>query len=121
MALVHKAKPLSGGSAKTSFNILAHSSYTFSMNGLKNSDTLTLTVTRSTGGGSLGYIVYGAAVDSTDPYRTGHEALTVLSSQNLRAGDTIDIDLTGYDRWAVRCVYGSGTVSGDYHFVLIEN
>ncbi len=56
----------------------------------------------STGSGS--FAVYGTTADNVIPYHV-NAANTLIENVTIAAGTTREIDISGYDRFIVYCVY----------------
>lgn len=67
--------------------------------------------------------VYGTVADNLVPYHVGTN-VTLIQQVTVNSADTeVEIDVSGYDRFILYCVYGGGTVGtgGDAVYVQIEN
>ncbi|MEZ3426279.1 MAG: hypothetical protein K1W13_02575 [Lachnospiraceae bacterium] len=81
----------------------ANQNNSWTINSRKHSNTLVLTgLAGSTGSGS--FAVYGTTADNVIPYHV-NAANTLIENVTIAAGTTREIDISGYDRFIVYCVY----------------
>lgn len=67
--------------------------------------------------------VYGTTADNLVPYHVGGN-VTLIKSITVSANSSeVEVDVSGYDRFILYCVYGSGTVGTGTEaiYVQIEN
>ncbi|MBQ7781113.1 MAG: hypothetical protein IJ405_03725 [Lachnospiraceae bacterium] len=121
MAMIEKAKPVS---SKTSFiwnaGILSRQ-----INFKRSGQYLTLKGMGSAGGSTKNLVIniYGTTSDNLIPYHVGNN-LTLITQYIASATSAEEkIDVSGYDRFILYCVYGSGTVGtdSDQIYILVEN
>ncbi len=120
MKLVERAKPLSG---KTSFIWRIHNNSS-SINLKRNGNILKLSGVGNSSGttGTYALSVYGTTADNLVPYHAGGLPLTIITSITVSGNmETIEVNVSDYDRFVLYVVYGTGTHSNENVYLAIEN
>lgn len=113
------------GGGKTSF-VWRAQSIAGSINLKRNGKILKMKGVGGTGTAAktLSINVYGTTADNLVPYNAGSLPLTFIGSATVHCETTeVDFDVSGYDRFVLYCVYGSGTIGtgNDAVYVQLEN
>lgn len=77
----------------------------------------------STSAKTLDICVYGTTADNLIPHHAGG-SLTFIGAATVHcASEELQFDVSGYDRYVLYCVYGSGTIGAGNEevYVQIEN
>ena len=67
--------------------------------------------------------VYGTTPDNLVPYHVGANVIPIGSATVSATSQEVEIDVSGYDRFIIYCVYNSGTIGtgSEAVYVQIEN
>lgn len=122
MELKHYAIPLRER-GKTSF-VWSAGALSKSINIKRNGKYLTLKgIDSDTPGAWISINIYGTTADNLIPYHVGNNLTLIAQYPASATSEEKQIDVSGYDRILLHCVYGSGTVStgSSQIYVLVEN
>lgn len=121
MAMKHYAKPIGG--SKTSF-VWGINQLSGCINLKRNGKTVALTgIGGTTAGKTISLGVYGTSADNLSPSHVG-SGLTHLKTVTVStSSEKQEVDVSGYERFVIHAVYGSGTVGtgNNLIYMKIEN